>query len=501
LETIREFGQEQLAVNGEADAVAARHLAYFLALAERADHALRGREQLVWLDRLETEHDNLRAALAWALATPASHAEAVRLARRLHWFWHLRGHLGEGRRLIDATLAQSGASDDTADRVIAGAGAGFLALLQGDYAEAHAHLNPAIALARAEGEDQGLALALIALGLLTLLHTGDLAGARAACLESEAVFRAIDGRWGLAFSLHTLGLVDIADRQLDDARVRLDEGLAIARTLGDRWLLARLLHCSGEVARGMGDFIRAKAWFAEVVALYGELGHPSTSLSVLYHLGWVAMCEGDRAAAGTWLAAALKQGAKLGDKRTIAQCLAALAELAGTPQDAARLAGAAAALLEEMGASMWSTDGDRHERFLATLRAAFGEPAFVRAYEQGQRLPVDEAVALGLSFIAGGDDEPPMTALQEPAPPTAAPGRQSSLDLAPFGAALSRREWEVAELIRQGYSNREIGDLLSISTGTAERHVANIFAKLGFHTRAQVAAWIVAHQPGEPTSP
>ena len=499
LETIRAFGAEQLIIHDEADTARQRHLAYFLAFAEQADPALRGRDQLAWLARLEAEHDNLRAAMDWALTTPATGAEALRLARRLHWFWHLHGHLASGRRLCEAALALPATPADAADRILAGAGAGLLALLQGDYDVARAHLDATIALAREHRDDPGLAYAQIVRGIVSVLHTADLQAAHACCLESEAIFRTLSDRWGLAWTLHSLALVNVAGRQLDDAQVRLDEGLALARTLGDRWLLARMLHCAGEVARGKGDFAVARAYFQEVVALYREVDHPSTGLSVLYHLGWVALREGNRESAATWLGAALRQSWKLGDKRTIAQCLAALAELADVPADAARLSGAAAALLEEMGASMWPIDQDHHAVFLTALRRDLGEPAFDRAFGQGQRLPAEDAVALAATFVTPGADAPSNTSAPSPLATPVAMAPSAAPAPWPSGSALSRREEEVAGLIRQGLSNREIAGALSISTGTAERHVANIFAKLGFHTRAQVAAW-AATRPAETAS-
>src|SRR5262249_2373794 len=150
--TIREYGLEGLAASGEAEALGRGHAAYYLARAEAAEPKLRTAERSVWLERLEQEHDNLRAALAWAQATPGGGETALRLAGRLAWFWWARGHLSEGRRWLEAALTRAGAPERTPSRARALRGAGLLAWAQGDNTVACRRNAEGVAIGRELGD-------------------------------------------------------------------------------------------------------------------------------------------------------------------------------------------------------------------------------------------------------------------------------------------------------------------------------------------------------------
>ena len=159
LETLREYGRARLVASREAPAVRRRHAAYYLALAEQAASAFQGPHQLVWLERLEREHANLREALRWAVECGEAEP-ALRLAGALGWFWEVRGYLTEGRQGLAASLALPEAAGRTVVRAKALDGAGLLAHLQGDHAAAHTHFEEALALRRELGDKPGVGLAL-----------------------------------------------------------------------------------------------------------------------------------------------------------------------------------------------------------------------------------------------------------------------------------------------------------------------------------------------------
>ncbi len=468
LETVREFALEELVAAGEERQVRQLHTAYYLALAEEADARLRGPDQLVWLARLDVDHDNLRAALAWSLETPTAGETAVRLAGTLHWFWHLRGHYAEGRRWTEAALALPQAATPRPARLWALAGAGILNLLQGDYTGAKSCLEESLAMGAALDDPDGQAYSLHALGLTTLF-SGDSATARGLCAESAALSRGSGNHWGLATALSALGIVAVETLHLEEAPAPLEESLRLSRQLGDRWCVARALHYLGELARAKADDDRAVALFDESLVLYRQLDQPSQASSVLHNLGYVAQRRGDIWRAAAYMAEALMLIRHSGDTRAIAHYLAGLAGmigLLGQPKRSARLSAAAAALFETTGAVMWPIDSVDYERNLSAVQDQLGNTGFATAWEAGRAMPVDEAIIEAL-------------AVWEAARPSSDPDAAHGLSL---------REQEVLRLLVEGHSNPEIAQVLFISRKTVEHHVTAILAKLGVTTRSAAVA-------------
>ena len=217
LETIREYGLEQLQAHGEWGRLRRLHAEYFLALAEAVEPKLRGRDQGAQLALLETEHDNLRVALTWSLEVADRAEHGLRLAGALHWFWFLRDHYREGRQWLEAALARPSIEERTPARVKALAGAGLLAIHQNDYDAARARLRQSFTLGRELRDTAGVAYALHVLGMWDLLQA-DHAQLRALVEEGVVLFREAGDRWALATALCTLGMVAIATFQFDEAR-------------------------------------------------------------------------------------------------------------------------------------------------------------------------------------------------------------------------------------------------------------------------------------------
>ena len=270
LETIREYAREQLQAGDEIEAAQCAHAAHFLALAEVAEAALTGPHQAAWLKRLETEHDNLRAALGWATACGEAET-ALRLAGSLWRFWQMRGHVREGRRWLAAALALP-APDAPATRGKALNGAGVLAFQQGEYAASRALHGEDLALRRALGDDRGVAQALNNLGVVARTD-GDTVAAQALHEESLALRRALGDQWGVAQALNNLGVVARMRGDFAQAQTLHTESLAIRRKLADeRGIVVALIYL-GLVARARCDHAAARARYAEALLVARALGN------------------------------------------------------------------------------------------------------------------------------------------------------------------------------------------------------------------------------------
>jgi predicted ATPase/class 3 adenylate cyclase len=348
LETLRQYAQETPAAHGGAEAVRARHAAYYLALAERAAPELEGPRQRAWLDRLEAELDNLRQALRWSQAEGGRAEAGLRLATALGHLWRLRGHQREGREWLEAALALPAAAPRTAARAAALDGAGVLAWILGDGAAAGARLEASVALWRALGDGRGLGRALANLGLAALDR--DRAAARPVLEEAVARARAAGDRWGLALALRFLGTLEgrgpPAPGGSGGAPARpspLEESATLFRELGDPWGLGEALAGLDGRAFRRGDYPAARAHFEEALALRRALGNARSVAVDLIDLTIVARARGDLrgAAARGEEGRALAQA--VGATPLVAEALAHLGHVALAGGDAGR----AAALLGE----------------------------------------------------------------------------------------------------------------------------------------------------------
>ena len=369
LETIREYALERLEASGEAAVLRQRHARSYLALAEEAELKLRGAEQALWLDRLEAEHDNLRAALAWAQAEltdatggPARAELGLRLAGALLWFWLVRGYVSEGHRWLQAALAApgqvAGALPATSARAKALAGAGHLAQYRGDYGQAVAFLE-----------------------------------------ESVAVYRAAGDEGGIAWSLGMLGEVARNRGDYGQAAALLDESLALARRLGDQWTMYHVLYRLGEMARNRGDYDRAATLYEESLAIRREFGDKRGIAAALHSLAFVSRDQGHTLRAATLLEQSLALHSDLQNKIGIAICLEGLAGIALEAQQPARatqLLGAVEALCEAIGAPLLPTERAHSDRVRSGARDRLSRAAFSAAWAEGRAMTPEQAVAYAL---------------------------------------------------------------------------------------------------------
>ena len=367
LETIRQYAGDRLSESGEAEAVQDRAAAWFLQVAEAADMGFRGPEQASWLSRLETEHDNLRAALDWYDRQASGGEALLRLTGALWRFWSVRGHFAEGRQWLDAALARTPDGTTEPDgparpaalarsltRAWALTGAGALAAVQGDFAAARALYEESLAIRRQRGNRPGIALSLNSLGNLSY-NQGDFAAARALYEESLAIRRAVEDRPGIAMSLLNLGSIAHGQGDLATARALLEESLALQRQTGYQQGIANALNNLGNVVRCLGDFATARALLEEGLIL------------------WVG----------------------LENRECIAHSLEAMAGVAAGQSQTSRsvrLLAAASALRQTGGCPLATAETEEIDGWIASARAALGEAAFGIAWEAGQAMTWEQAV-------------------------------------------------------------------------------------------------------------
>lgn len=402
LETLREFAGEQLSPEQRA-ALSARHAAYFLDLAEQAEPKLHGPEQIAILDRLEAEHDNLRAALTWSRDAGGDDETHLRLAGALFWFWQLRSHLREGRDWLEGALEQAAAQETMRARATALQGAGQLAHYQGDYAGSCSRLEASATLWRKMDDARGLAYALIYLGG-SLGDQADHAGARAVLQESVALWRESGDAWGLAMALWMLGTQTLFGGDPGAARAPLEESVALFRNVGDRWGLGGPLFYLGKIAVNRGDNAAARSLFEELLGRMRDVGDRWRTGAALFMLGQVALAEGEHGQAEALYKEGLTLSLDAGGKWSAASALEGLAHLATAEEQhqecagrAAHLFGAAEALRESINLPVSQDEQGQYEQNVAVARAALSQSAFAAAWNAGRAMTWEQAVAYALN--------------------------------------------------------------------------------------------------------
>lgn len=441
LETLREYGQEQLALCGEAGAIAHAHAACFLSLAEEAQHQLKGPNQAQWYARLEQEHGNVRAALQWALESGEIEI-GMRLGAALWRFWQNCGHLTEGWGWLEAFLALKGNGNLTElapVRATVLIGAGVLAQQQRNYTRAEELLTQGLEMRRGLGDMGGVASALNNLGGMAF-EQDHYTRATELWQESLALFRAVGDSWATALLLNNLGFVasvrgdsewaislfeqsqvlyeasgDIwgiattLDNQADVMRVQgnviqamtlSEKSLCLFRELGANKGIAHALNTLANIARQQGDYARAMALIEESITILGELKDTSYLAAALTTLGTIARDQNDDAEALARFKESLLLCRTAGGKRGVAPCLEGLAAVAanrGLMMLAVQLCGAAATLRDALGTPLPLVDRAPYEAVLASARAALDNDRFNLAWKAGSGMPLEAMITAALA--------------------------------------------------------------------------------------------------------
>lgn len=430
LETIREYGLEQVAVSGENDLVRDTHAAFYLHWVEASAPGLEGPEHVAWYHRIEAELGNIRSALTWLVEHDRSE-EALRLCGALAWFWTVPNHLSEGRAWFDRLLHDpAGVAPAVRARALGA---------NGD-------------LADWQGNDT----------LATTLHQ-----------EALDLWREVGDRRQVAATLRSLGSAAIDRMDFSEAESVLTEALRLAQETGDDWNTSAAANLLGTALRFRGLWREAIPLSEQTVQISRKLDDQARVLAGLNSLGWAWLDGGDHARAWESFDAALSLEASDIDEDSagIASCLEGFGALAGeigSQTIGIRLIAAAAAIRNRIGIQMRRPMQVSQDRRIATWEATIGTPAVAAAWNAGRSLDRDGANALARSVP-----------------------RPASQAAVAADSGLSPRELDVLALLVEGASDQDIADGLFISRKTASNHVAAILEKLGAGNRTAAATLAV----------
>lgn len=392
LQVIREFAIDKLREEGETEQVRHRHALYYRDLVERADAGLQGADHERWLQRLEAEHDNLRAAFN-RVDESGDVETGLRIAGALWRFWEWRDYDKEGERLLQHFVAQGRQPGLEAPYAKALIGAGTLSYKLGNYESALHMLQESLDVYRALGDRSGASLALRSLGQL-YRYSGRIAEALLLVEESLSICKQIGDRSGVAGALYVLGVLRLDRHEYEQAGRLLGESLEIRRKLGEKTHVSKTLVWLGEIARSRGDYETAYAHYNEALSLGYIKGLDLAYL--LHNIGHVALHRGDYARAGELFAQSLEIGVRLEDKEAAVACLAGLAAVAcceGRAERAATLFGAAEALIAALDVHLDTADRLAYEQNRARARADLDTAAWQAAHQAGVAMSLEEAIA------------------------------------------------------------------------------------------------------------
>lgn len=472
LETIRAYAWDLLVDSEDQVTTEQRHGLYYLTLAEHANELIVGPDQAIWLARLDDEIDNLRAVFARAI----DHGDAetaLRLGAALWRYWRQRGHLNEGRTLLERAVALPG-DVDLSVRATATHYLGNLALDLNEFPAARKHLVESLDLRQRLGDQQGIASSLNALGLVACI-AGDYVTAEQHFQQVLATWSAAGYSPGVAIVEHNLGWLAAAQGTYDLARLHHEKSLALRHQQGEIDGVAYSQWALATIALFEGDASTAERQFQESLATFSDLGDRQGEAYVLHGLARVAQRSGRDAEAARLYHDVLRLRQSLGERNGVIECceeIAALLVKRGQVEPAVRLLGAAATLRAAISLAPWLAERLAAEESLANARQTLTKAAFSATWTGGQRLTLDQAMAEALTLI-----EDTTTVPDSPA--------------APFN--LTRREVDVLKLLAQRRTDPEIAEILYITTKTASNHVANILDKLGAKNRREAADLAARH--------
>jgi predicted ATPase/class 3 adenylate cyclase len=393
LETVRQYARDRLLEAGDAVSARNRHLGFFVHLSLQAEPQLRGPEQAEWLNRLETEHDNLRAALTWSMVDPEVET-ALRLVEALATFMYAQGHLSEAREWV-ASLLPLIRNQPTAARATALGLAGNLAWQQGDLEPAHGFYEESLAIWRDLGDQERIAESFHGIAKV-VEHQGDLEKARLLFQQCLAIRQQVSHPVQIAMANFGLGWVALKLGEYRVARDYFEEGRAMSQRARNPLMIAWGLRNLGEVAQSEGDRDAARAYYAESLPIM----HDKWGLTgLLASMGALALEEGDYGTARSSFCKSLRLIHELGLKSQAGLLTAALAEVdfhVGNHVRAAQLLGASASLPEPVGTSLPLSFRRDPARTAAAVRAAMGEEAFAADWAEGRSMTLEQAIQYAL---------------------------------------------------------------------------------------------------------
>jgi predicted ATPase/DNA-binding CsgD family transcriptional regulator len=473
LETVRQYAAAQLDALGPAAAGAARlaHRDYYLALAEEAAPQLSAAGQAGWLDRLDAELCNLRAAIAVSLSQ-ADPAPGLRLAASLGRYWNIRGHAAEGVGVLRALLDAPSAQGATLLRARALATAAYLLRQVGGYAIAGDYCQEGLAIAHAAG-DENMVAGLLHEQARVLLSQGQAGGALPLIESGLGLARRLGEPYLTGRLLIVRSIAAHAEGDPAGAARDTVEALRLFRQAGDRLLMGQMLSNLGNFEMAAGDLDAARSHLAEALDIARALNDRSGLANQTFNLGLAEYLGGSPEAASALFAESLDLARRAGMRPVTAYALVGLAMASRSGADlgwSARLHGAADQALADLGESLDPLEARLARLDRERLRTEMGDEAFEAECAAGRTL----------------DPEQLLTAL---GPVGKAAGQGQAARSGEAVSVLTARELDVLRLVAQGLSNPDIARRLILSEHTVHRHLANILRKLGLSSRAAAAAW------------
>jgi DNA-binding CsgD family transcriptional regulator/tetratricopeptide (TPR) repeat protein len=526
LETIREYALECLTTSGEMQATRQAHAAYYLALAEEAEPALFGAQQAMWLERLEREHDNLRAVLWWLLEQAEGMEDeqsarnaremALRLGAAVRRFWMIHGHYSEGRNFLERALAEGVSLASTRVKASVRAKAlnavAQLTLNQSDHDQAETFAEESLALSREQGDSASIALSLYLLGQVAWLR-GNFTAAGSLLKEALSLFRIVGDKDRVAYSLYNLAELAGIQGAYDRAPALFEESLALFKQQGNkRGIALSLLQLADALFNLQGDQTKIRSLLEEGLPLFKEVGDKDGIAFCFFFSGRLALSQGDVFMARSQLEKSLTLYREMGDRRCISQSLCALAKvvaiqddhttaralyeeslaisrvghklniasgleglagvvaLQGEPTWAARLWGAAEALRDAMEAPIAPVERPAYEQEVSTTRLKLGEKVFAATWAEGRTMSPEQALA---------------AQRHSPALPSTSP--------ATYPGGLTAREVDVLRLLARGLTDKQIAQQLVISRRTVNAHLTSIYGKLQLSSRSAATRYAFEH--------
>lgn len=530
LEITREYGQELLALGEETESAREAHADYYLLLAEQAAHAWEGPQQVLWVRRLERDHDNLRAAMQWSLEQERGRdrlEKAFRFGAALRSFWQVRGYFREGRIFLERVLAQSEESQPFW-RAQALNDAVLLAVSQGDHRWGEVRCQENLERSRALGDGSAMARTLYLLGWLALLK-GDLVTAQTRLSESLALFQEGSDTGGILVSLFWMGVGLTYQGEYRRARAVFEQTLArqrergnkrgiawslfhlawmhflaqgaplagdawlaeagaLFKEIGDTWGIAECSHLLGQLALHQRDAGAASVLLEQGLVLFKEIGNQRGMARSFSQLGEVAALRQDWTKARQLSAESLAQAQEMGDRLQLAACLEGIAGTVAAGEAsladvlwAAQLWGAAEALRETMGTPLPPVEQAIAQERVAIARRAIGKRIFSAYWAQGRTMTPDQALAAqGKAAMSS----------QRPTEPPSIASKSTGANL----PGLTAREVEVLHWVALGLTDAQVAEQLVISPRTVTSHLSSIYNKLGVTSRAAATRFALDHQ-------
>lgn len=469
LSTIREFATDELAGSDDETVTRTRYLEWLLSMAEAAEAGMTGPQQVAWLDRLDLESQNIRAALEWSLDHAAE--QGMRLASMLWRFWATRGLLTEGHMWLCRFL-ESPAPIDDAIRAKAYSSLGNLCIDLGNLDRATDAYTRALELWERIDAPYGIANTLNGLGLVDW-YRGDNDLARQRHERSLEIRRRLGDRYGEANSLTNLGnaIKDAGDSVA--ARPYHEQALAIRAELGDRAGVGYSYLNLGDVERRLGDADAARGMFRKSLDAFRDVGDRLGLGYALQALGMADRLGGKPDQARTHFREALSIRMGLGDRRGMVECIEGIAAVlaqAGQGADATVLFSAAAVLRAQLGVPLPEPDRVHLEPLAGAAASSLARSDADARRRQGETMTVADAATFALDAVE-----------RAATPPVPTPG------------GLSDREVEVVQLVAAGMTNAEVAERLYLSRRTVDAHLRRIYDKLDLASRTEVVRYAMEH--------